>query len=467
MKKIREDFLWGGSSSAFQIEGGWNEDGKEPSVQDTKKDIPEGTTDFKIASDHYHHWKEDVAMMVEMGFKSYRFSIAWTRVWSYEKNQPNQKGLEFYHNLIDELLKHKIEPIVTMYHFDLPDYLQQKGGWLSRNTIDEFAKYTKLLMENYGAKVKYWLTINEQNIMALASGAVEGGKPRSTKDIYQCNHHMFLAQAKAMKIIHQMSKAKVGPAPNITAIYPNSNTPEDNLAAITFTNIRNWYYLDVPVFGKYNVIAMDMLNKLDSMIDIQDGDMDIINDPLAKPDFIGFNYYATGTVKQTDPNKNYVSKFSGQVDQQTGFGLQDFFEQVQNPNLPKTQFNWEIDPVGFKNTMLEMTSRYNLPLLLTENGIGGYDELDANNQVDDQYRIDYYTAHLKQMLEAIAMGVDLIGYNPWTAIDLVSTHEGIRKRYGFVFVNRTDEDLKDLKRYPKKSFYWYKEVIKTNGKNIK
>ncbi|WP_303661968.1 glycoside hydrolase family 1 protein [Williamsoniiplasma luminosum] len=464
MKKIiDEKFLWGGSSSAYQIEGGWNADGKEPSVQDVKTYIPAGTTDFKVASDHYHHWKEDVKMMSEAGFRSYRFSISWTRVWSFKNNQPNQPGIKFYNDLIDELIKYKIEPIITMYHFDLPDFLQQQGGWLSRSTIDEFAKYAQLLVENFGHKVKYWLTINEQNMMALVPEAVLGQKA-TMKDIYQCNHHMFLAQAKAMKIVHQLSKSLVGPAPNINVIYPNTNTPDDYLAAINCANIRNWYYLDLPIFGKYNTIVLDLLEKNNSMFDIEKGDMEILTDPLAKPDFIAFNYYATGTVKSSDENNAVASKGG---DQHSKSGVKGYFEQVKNPNLAKTQFGWEIDPVGFKTTMLELTTRYNLPLILTENGIGGYDELDANNEINDQYRIDYYTAHFKQMFEAMEMGVDLIGYNPWSAIDLVSTHEGIKKRYGFIFVNRTEDDLKDLKRYPKKSFYWYKEVIKNNGKNIK
>ncbi|ATZ18541.1 6-phospho-beta-glucosidase [Williamsoniiplasma somnilux] len=466
-KTINSNFLWGGSTSAYQIEGGWNEDGKEMSVQDTKTNIPKNTTDFKFASDHYHHWREGVAMMAEMGFKSYRFSISWTRVWSYKNNKANEKGIKFYRDLINELLKHRIEPIVTMYHFDLPDFLEKKGGWNSRETIEEFVNYAKLLIDNFGKKVKYWLTINEQNMMTLASGAISGLRDYTLKEIYQQNHNMFLAQAKVIKLIHELTSAKVGPAPNISSIYPNSSAPEDNLAALTFSNIRNWFYLDIAVFGKYNVFALDMLNKNDSMFDVKPEDMKILNNPLSKPDFIAFNYYASGTVKATDPNKNYISKYGGKLDQQTGFGLKGFYEQVQNPNLKKTQFGWEIDAVGFKNTMLELTSRYNLPLLLTENGIGGYDELDEKNQINDQYRIDYYKNHLKEMLKAIEMGVDLIGYNPWSAIDLVSTHEGIKKRYGFVFVNRTEDDLKDLKRYPKKSFAWYKKVIATNGKDLK
>ncbi|ATZ17565.1 6-phospho-beta-glucosidase [Williamsoniiplasma luminosum] len=465
-KTIDEKFLWGGSSAAFQIEGGWDADGREPSVLDTKIDIPKNITDFKVASDHYHHWKEDIKWMSEAGFKSYRFSISWSRVWSFKNNAPNKPGIKFYNDVIDELIKYKIEPIITMYHFDLPDHLQQQGGWLSRATIDEFERYAKLLVETFGKKVKYWLTINEQNMMSLVPEALYG-KKAIMKETYQSNHHMFLAQAKAIKIVHQLSDSLVGPAPNINSIYPNSNKPEDYLAAINFANIRNWYYLDVPVFGRYNEIVLDLLAKNNSMFDIKEGDMDILSDPLSKPDFIAFNYYTTATVKAWDLSEDDSSNSSVKSDQQSLFGIKNWFQRIDNSNLPKTQFQWEIDPLGFKTTMLELTTKYHLPLLLTENGIAALEQLDENNEINDQYRIDFYTAHLKQMFEAMEMGVDLIGFNPWSAIDLVSSHQGMLKRYGFIFVNRTDDNLKDMKRYPKKSFYWYKEVIKTNGKNIK
>ncbi|AHI52752.1 glycoside hydrolase family 1 protein [Spiroplasma culicicola] len=463
MSKLPKDFLWGASTSAYQVEGAWDTDGKGKSVQDVKTSFPQGVTDFKVASDHYNHFKEDVALMAEMGFKSYRFSISWTRILPNGVGEVNQKGIDFYNQLIDELLKYNIKPIVTIYHFDLPEILDNDGGWMNRKTIDAFEEFSRIIFENFGDRVEYFQTINEQNMMALVPAAilgVERAKTAKLKDIYQCNHHMFLASAKAYNLCHKIApNAKIGPAPNITAIYPNSNKPEDFYAALNLSSLRNWFYLDLPVFGVYNKTAMNILKKIDAVFEIQPGDMDLLSN--AKPDFIAFNYYTTATVKMPQDNEMVVGG-----DQQMGAKIPGFFEQVENNNLSKTQFGWEIDPYGFKNTLIEMYTRYNLPLLLTENGLGAYDELTPDGKVHDQYRIEFYQKHFKYMIEAVEEGVDLIGYNPWSAIDLVSTHEGIKKRYGFIYVDRTEDDLKECKRYRKDSFYWYKKVIETNGEDI-
>ncbi|QGU96254.1 family 1 glycosylhydrolase [Clostridium bovifaecis] len=461
LKDFPKSFLWGASTSAYQVEGAWNEDGKGLSVIDKGKRL-EGTTDFKLASDHYHHYKEDVSLFAEMGLKAYRFSIAWSRIFPNGTGEINKKGIEFYNNLIDEILKYNIEPIVTMYHFDLPYVLQQKGGWSNRDTVDAFENYGKTLFIHFGDKIKYWLTINEQNMMILygtAIGTVDPNLKNPQKELYQQNHHMLLAQAKVMKLCHEMCpNARIGPAPNITAVYPESSKPEDVLAAKTWSSIRNWLYLDTAVFGMYNSLAWSYMQEKEYIPTILEGDMEILK--AANPDFIAFNYYTTSTVAKS---KNDESDINSTGDQHIAVGESGVFRGVSNPNLEKTEFGWEIDPVGFRNTLRELNDRYNLPLMVTENGLGAFDRLEGDDIINDDYRIDYLSKHIEQARLAITDGVNLIGYFPWSAIDLVSTHQGISKRYGFIYVNRDEFDLKDLRRIRKKSFYWYKRVIESNG----
>lgn len=464
LKPFPKDFLWGASTSAYQVEGAWDEDGKGPSVIDMGK-YPEGTSDFKVASDHYHRYKEDIALFAEMGLKAYRFSIAWTRIYPKGTGEINEKGIAFYNDLINELLSHNIEPIVTMCHFDLPYALQEKGGWSNRETIDAYENYAKTLFKHFGDRVKYWLTINEQNMMILHGatiGTVDPNIKNPEKELYQQNHHMLLAQAKAMKLCHEMCpNAKIGPAPNIISIYPASSKPEDVIAASNFSSIRNWLYLDAAVFGRYNSIAWSYLEEKGYTPTIQEGDMEILKS--GKPDFIAFNYYSTSTVAES---KNDLSDKNSTGDQQIAIGEQGVYRGVSNPYLEKTQFGWEIDPIGFRSTLREINERYNLPLLVTENGLGAYDKLEEGDVVNDDYRIDFLRKHIEQAKLAITDGVNLIGYCPWSAIDLISTHQGISKRYGFIYVNRDEFDLKDLRRIKKKSFYWYRDVIKSNGEKI-
>ncbi len=457
LKNFPENFFWGASTSAYQVEGAWNEDGKGLSVIDTKR-IPEGTTDYKVSVDHYHRYKEDVALLAEMGFKTYRFSIAWTRIIPNGVGEVNQKGIDFYNNLINELLKYGIEPIVTMYHFDLPLALHEKGGWTNRESVDAFANYAKVLFENYGDRVKYWLTINEQNMMILHGNAILG-REVPKKELYQQNHHMLVAQAKAMVLCHQMlPNAKIGPAPNISYVYPASSKPGDILAAQNFNAMRNWLYLDMAVFGRYNNIAWSYMKKFDCTPTILDGDMDILKS--AKPDFIAFNYYSSKTVAES---KDDGKDFNNTGDQEIVIGDPGVYRGATNEHLEKTDFGWEIDPTGFRSTLREIYSRYHLPLIITENGLGAYDTLEEGDIVNDPYRIEYLRKHIEQIQLALTDEVEVFGYCPWSAIDIISTHQGIKKRYGFIYVNRDDNDLKDLRRIRKQSFYWYQNVIKTNG----
>ncbi|PRS62312.1 glycoside hydrolase family 1 protein [Bacillus pumilus] len=461
-----KDFFWGGSTSAYQVEGAWNEDGKGPSVIDMRASYPEGTTDFKVASDHYHRYKEDVKMFAEMGLKAYRFSIAWTRIIPNGDGEINQKGIEFYHSLIDELRRYDIEPIVTMYHFDLPHPLQVKGGWSNRATVDAFERYAKVLFQEYGEKVNYWLTINEQNMMILhgsALGTLDPNLENPKKELYQQNHHMLVAQAKAMTLCHQMlPEAKIGPAPNIALIYPASPKPEDVLAAANYNAIRNWLYLDMAVFGRYNNLAWAYMKEKDILPVIEEGDMDILKS--AKPDFIAFNYYTSQTVEASKGDGK--DEFARGGDQHLKSGEDGVYKGGNNPFLSKNAFGWEIDPVGFRSTMREIYDRYQLPLIITENGLGAFDKLEEDGSIQDDYRIDYLEKHIEQIKWAITDGVEVFGYCPWSAIDLISTHQGCSKRYGFIYVNRDEFDLKDLKRIRKKSSYWYETLIQQNGEKI-
>ncbi|MDY3023835.1 MAG: glycoside hydrolase family 1 protein [Streptococcus hyovaginalis] len=466
LKPFPENFFWGASTSAYQVEGAALEDGKGPSCQDVKE-IPEGTSDLSVSVDHYHHYKEDIALMAEMGFKSYRFSISWTRILPEGTGEVNPQGIAFYNNLIDECLKYDIEPIVTMFHFDMPAKLDERGSWSNRESIDWFADFAKVLFENFGDRVKYWLTINEQNMLTLV-GPVIGtlhvpeGTDNLTREIYKQNHHQLVAQAKAMQLCHDMlPEAKIGPAPNISLVYAASSKPEDVLASQNFNAIRNWLYLDAAVYGVYNNLVWSYLEEYDATPEVTEEDLAIMK--AGKPDFIGFNYYNTATAAASEGTE---SEFTTHADQQSKQGVANVFRTVDNPNLPKTEFGWEIDPMGFRATVREMYSRYRLPLLVTENGLGAYDTLTEDGKIHDTYRIKYLQDHIEQIQLAISDGVDMMGYNPWSAIDLISTHEGIKKRYGFIYVDRDEFDLKSLKRYRKDSFYWYQRVIATNGADL-
>ncbi|MEH7359607.1 glycoside hydrolase family 1 protein [Priestia megaterium] len=463
IKPFPESFLWGGSTSAYQVEGAWNVDGKGPSVIDMMNH-PEGTAGFTVASDHYHRYKEDIKLFAELGLKAYRFSIAWTRIFPEGTGEINKNGLEFYNNLIDELNKYGIEPIVTMYHFDLPYALEEKGGWNNRATVDAFVEYARTLFEHFGKKVRYWLTINEQNTMILHPGAIgvpKGGKLPTKKELYQQNHHMLVAQGRVMQLCHEMCpNGKIGPAINLTTMYQATCKPEDAIAAHNWETIRGWSFLDLAVNGRYNALFWNYLVERQIEPIIEEGDLADIK--AGSPDFIAINYYSTVTIAESKGDASDVSPRAG--DQQIMLGEEGVYRAAENSYVGKTKYGWVIDPVGLRLTLRKAFERYNLPILITENGIGAPDELTDEETVEDDYRIDYIRDHLKQVQLALTDGVQVIGYCPWAAIDVVSTHQGYRKRYGFIYVNRGEDDLLDLRRIKKKSFYWYKQVIETNGR---
>ncbi|AAT75974.1 6-phospho-beta-glucosidase [Mesoplasma florum L1] len=462
MNKFPKDFLWGAATSAYQVEGGIYQGGKVPSSMDpsSKKHANKEITDFSVAADHYNHWKEDVALMAEMGFKSYRFSISWPRIIKDKEGNINQEGIDFYNNLLDELIKNNIEPVVTIFHFDIPMFVEDDGGLESKNVYKHYERYCSVLFKNFGSKVKYWLTVNELNVMVLVSQIINTNKEKSSSNEWQVMHNMNVVQAKAILMCREMCPGvKIGPAPNISVNYPASCKPEDFTAKLNMDLLRNWVYLDILCRGSYSKKFLKYLEENNKQIKTTEEEMELFK--VAKPDFIAINYYSSGTVEAI--NSSNGDDGATNNDQQSGFAFKGFAKSVKNPNLQKTQFGWEIDPVGFRNTLREVWERYQLPIMVTENGIGAKDVLTEDGKVHDDYRIDYYKKHIHQMGLAIEDGVEMIGYMPWSAIDLVSTHEGISKRYGFIYVNRDEFDLKDMKRIRKDSFYWYKELIKNNG----
>lgn len=456
--KFPTDFLWGASISAHQTEGAYLADGKGLSVQDTRPRDNNEIADFTVAVDHYHRYKEDIALLAELGIKVFRFSIAWSRIYPEGRGSVNQKGLDHYSAVIDELLKQGIQPFITLNHFDLPQALEDQGGWTNRSTVEAFEIYAKTLFNAYGDRVTHWLTIDEPNIMLLVDRKILG-KTIPLPEKYQQFHHLMIAEKLAFKHCHELiPNGKIGPVPNISLVYAATSKPEDNQAALYFNSVRNWAYLDFACFGRYNTVFQDYLNQNGVKIAALPEDQALMTS--AFPDFIAMNFYTTVTVEQPAMDGDMTNGISDQ--QSEDIMERGFYKGFTNPYLKKNAFNWTIDPLGLKTTLQTLYDRYHLPILITENGLGAEDHLEENGAVHDPYRIDYLQQHIQQCLAAIDSGVELIGYSPWSAIDLISVHEGIKKRYGFIYVDRNDADEKEQKRVKKDSFYWYQKLIK-NG----
>ena len=425
-----EGFLWGAATSAYQCEGAAEGYGKKDNQQDViNREIHDeyGYADASVASDHYHHYKEDVALMAEMGFSSYRFSINWARVLPDGVGEPNPEGVEFYHNLLHELHAHNIEPVVTMWHYDLPMALVNKyGGWGSRQIVDDFEYYARFILNEYKDEVKYWLTINEQSIVVNyidRKNKLTNEQKFDPKFRYQANHYMNLAHARAAIAVHEIVPGgQCGAALDMAPYYPHTCDPKDILAAKNASNFKNYFYMDA---------------------------------------YIRVKAPTPGAARRSKQN-NKIGKGGHVV-----YEVQpDLFEGCKNEFIGDTDFSMPIDPVGLEYVLEDINDRYHIPVMICENGFGAYDKLEKDGSIHDPYRIEYIREHIKAMKAAIANGVKLLGYNPWSAFDLLSTSNGIAKRYGFVYVDRTDDDVKECKRYRKDSFYWYKNVIATNGKNL-
>lgn len=470
INRFPKDFLWGASSSAFQIEGGYQEGGKGRTVADVNSfKRSEKQADTKVASDFYHHWKEDIALMKELGLKIYRFSISWARIIPDGDGAVNQEGVGFYNDVINCLLDHGIEPFVTLYHFDLPYALVEKyNGWECRDSIYAFERYARICFEAFGDRVKHWQVHNEQNLMIR----VDERMNIDEKDLYladkmraQMDYHMFLAHALAVNACHELvSGGKIGPAVSSTCTYPLTNKPEDVWAARMNDCFKTDYCLEIHATGEYPGYYMKYLKERDIVPVMEEGDKKLLQS--AKMDYIAVNYYRTLCASYLPADESHPVGERAFRGNEVDFDQYGYFKDEKNINLSASAYGAQIDPMGLRIVLNEYYRRYRLPLIITENGLGAVDVLTEEGRIHDTYRIDYLRSHIEACALAIEDGVELMGYSPWSVMDLLSSHQGFKKRYGFIYVNREDHDLKDLSRIKKDSYFWYQNVIRTNGEEL-
>ena len=480
--KFPKDFLWGGATAANQLEGAYNEGGKGLSIFDMVKFVPkeERGNDIEMdvrsekeleellslgdgenfpkrrGIDFYHRYQEDIALFAELGFKVFRMSISWPRIFpNGDELTPNEEGLAFYDKVFDELQKYGIEPLVTLSHYEIPLNLVQKyNGWADRRVVEFFVHYAETVFNRYKDKVKYWLTFNEINISQfspyIGSGLLIDRVEHKEQAVYQALHHQFVASARAVKACHEIIPgAQIGCMLARMEVYPETCNPQDVLVALE-EDQKNLFFTDVQVRGYYPSHMLSYFEKNNIHIEMLPGDEEIL---LQHPvDFLSFSYYMT-QVASGDPDKL----------KQKG----NFSSGILNPYLETSDWGWQIDPTGLRITLKKMYDRYQVPLFIVENGLGAYDKVEEDGSIQDDYRINYLREHIKAMGEAIQDGVDLMGYTSWGCIDLISAGTSeMSKRYGFIYVDQDDYGNGTLKRTPKKSFHWYKDVIATDGEKL-
>lgn len=461
-----KDFLWGGATAANQCEGAYNIDGKGLSTADVmtagRHGVPREITDRVIdgkyypshnAVDHYHHYKEDIALFAEMGFKCYRLSIGWSRIYPNGDDQfPNEEGLKFYDKIFDECHKYGIEPLVTISHFETPLGLQKYGSWEGREVIDFYLRYCKTLFERYKGKVKYWLTFNEINCMSTMPWVAAGINSTDEGVRMRAAYNEFLASAKAVQLAHEIdSNNKVGMMYAGHFSYPNSPAPEDIQGNEDFMH-KMMFYCDVQCRGYYPNYKLKELERLGIELPIKDGDLEELR--KGKVDFLAYSYYTTHVC-----GANTKGIFKGMNGLETGY---------KNPYLKTTKWGWTINPMGLRYSLNYLYDRYQIPLMIVENGLGAVDTIDEDGYIHDEYRIEYLREHIKELKKAIDLdGVPVMGYTMWGPIDLISASTGeMKKRYGFIYVDLDNEGKGTFKRIKKDSFYWYKKVISTNGEDL-
>ncbi|EQC2291893.1 glycoside hydrolase family 1 protein [Listeria innocua] len=480
-KQFPKGFLWGGATAANQVEGAYDVDGKGLSTADMVKFIPkeertqdhaldvskaeieaiiagkvEGRFPKRDGVDFYHHYKEDIALFAEMGFKTFRLSLNWARIFpNGDDKEPNEKGLEFYDKVFDELLKYDIEPLVTLSHYETPLNLTLKyNGWADRRVIGFFTNYAETVFKRYKNKVKYWLTFNEINVISLSAYTGGGVLLEDAKNplelSYQAGHHQFVASALATKLAHEIIPgSQVGCMLARMATYPAINNPDDILKA-QYENQQNLFFTDVHARGEYPSYMNRFFQENDINIVKEVGDDEILKAHTV--DFISFSYYMSLSATASPEGDRSAGNLMG---------------GVKNEYLESSDWGWQIDPKGLRWTLNDLYSRYELPLFIVENGLGAYDTVAEDGKIHDDYRIDYLRKHIEQMKEAIADGVDLMGYTSWGPIDLVSASTSeMSKRYGFIYVDQDDWGKGTLERSRKDSFFWYKKVIETNGEDL-
>lgn len=471
--KFPENFLWGGAIAANQAEGAFREGGRGPGNIDM---IPHGVGRLKVKTgnvprpelqkgeyypshegiDFYHYYKEDIALMSEMGFKVFRTSISWSRLFpDGDEEKPNQAGIDFYCNMFLECKKYGMEPLVTLCHFDIPMGLVEKyGSWRNRKVLDFFLRYANVCFKEFSGLVKYWLTFNEINIIlhspfSGAGIAFQEGENKA-QVTYQSAHHILVASALATKLAHEWDpENQVGCMLAGGSFYPYSCNPEDVWESVKKEQ-ENLFFIDVQVRGAYPSYTRKLFYDKGVSLIMEEGDLEILRNTV---DFVSFSYYSSRCVAA---DMNDKASNEGNI-----------IRSVKNPYLQASQWGWGIDPLGLRITMNQLYDRYQKPLFIVENGLGAKDEIRQDGSIQDDYRIDYLRSHIQAMKEAMEDGVELLGYTVWSCIDIVSASTGeMSKRYGFIYVDRADDGSGTLQRRKKKSFYWYKKVIESNGNDI-
>ncbi|WP_445661784.1 6-phospho-beta-glucosidase BglA [Bacillus sp. FSL K6-2971] len=476
---LPKGFLWGGALAAHQFEGGWNEGGKGPSVVDVMtagahgvpRQITETIEDNKFypnheAIDFYHRYKEDIAMFAEMGLKCLRTSIGWSRIFPKgDEAEPNEAGLQFYDDVFDELLKHGIEPVITLSHFEMPLHLAREyGGFRSRKVAEYFAKFAEVCFNRYKDKVTYWMTFNEINnkmdvnnpLFLWTNSGVSVKEGENAKEImYQAGHHELLASAWAVAKGKEINPAfQIGAMVSHVPIYPYSSNPEDVMLAEEYMRQR-YFFPDVQVRGYYPSYALKEFEREGYHIPFEEGDEESLR--KGKVDYLGFSYYMSTTVKSDAVSDNDGDIVNGALP-----------HGVDNPYIKSSDWGWSIDPTGLRYTLNRFYDRYQIPLFIVENGFGAIDQVEEDGSIHDPERIQYLASHIEALKKAIEYdGVDLIGYTPWGIIDIVSFTTGeMKKRYGMIYVDRDNEGNGSMKRLKKDSFTWYQNVIATNGEEM-
>ncbi len=457
------DFLWGGAIAANQVEGAYNADGKGLSTADyLPKGLfgpiigPEDKNVLNLkqdAVDFYTHYKEDIKLFHEMGFKCLRLSISWPRIFpNGDEKTPNEKGLAFYDAVFDELSKYGIEPLVTLSHFEMPMGIVEKyNGWLSRETIDLFENYANVVFERYKEKVRYWLTFNEINI-SLLEPFTGVGLPRgsSAQDIYQALHHQFVASAKAVKLCHDIIPgSKIGNMVAVGLVHPYTCHPDD--IEVAYWQNREWqFFNEVQAKGRYPFYTNKLFEMHGVKLDIREGDLDVLKNTV---DFISVSYYMSGCATEAAEHAEVRRA--------------NVHNMIPNPHLEESEWGWQIDPQGLRHSLNLMYELFEKPIFIVENGVGAKDKFEADGSIVDDYRISYIQKHLLAVNDAIDDGVEVMGYTSWGPIDIVSAGSAqMSKRYGFIHVDRDDNGKGTLARTKKKSFEWYKQVIASNGMSL-
>ncbi|MDU5105842.1 GH1 family beta-glucosidase [Clostridium sp.] len=467
--KFAKDFLFGAASASYQVEGAWNEDGKGVSNWDVFSKIPGKTfegTNGDVAVDHYHRYKEDIKLMAEMGLESYRFSISWPRIIPNGTGEVNPKGLEFYNNIIDECLKYGIVPFVTLYHWDLPQVLEEKGGWLNKDTVEAFVNYAEVCYKAFGDRVKHWITFNE-TVVFCSLGYLAGAHPPAivgdVNKYFQATHNVFLAHAKSIELYKSLKQyGEIG----ITHVFSPAfsvDDKEENIIAAKHANELelNWYY-DPILKGEYPKYVVDHLSKNGINIDWTDEELEIIKNAADKNDFIGLNYYQPQRVMKNNLDDSVERSRENSTGAPGNPSFDGFYRTVKMDDKKYTKWGWEISPEAFLEGLKMLKERFgDVKIYITENGLGDEDPI-IEGEIVDIPRIKFIETHLSAVKNAIKAGINVKGYYAWSVIDLLSWLNGYKKQYGFIYVDHND----NLNRKKKASFYWYKNIIKTRGENI-